>query len=336
MVGGAVLFALVTTLVLGAAATPAHACGCGAIVSPPETTTTAANERVILSWNGDQEVMELSFDISSPSLVAGVIIPTPTAAVIDAGDARTFDLLENLVVPTERYETDVWGLGYLIPHEEPTPVTVLDRVRVGELETTTLAASDSAGLATWLAANEFEIADNLTAPLEAYVELGWTFTVVKLIGEAPLDGRLDPVRLTFSTDRLVYPMRLAKLDEEPRDVRLYVFDTKRTGLAQAAAPTRDLDADVSVLWAGEVDDPRLAALGTYLTVSEVHYEDPEEQATSDIGVVASNRQDNVRQELVHYRTISLLGIPVGTLVVSWLALGLGIGVAHLVGRRRAR
>lgn len=332
---GVLTSALAIALVAGSA-TPAFACGCGAIVSPVDTKTTASNERAILSWNGKQEVMELSFDISSPSLVAGVIIPTPTEAELEAGDARTFDLLENLVAPEESYETDLWGLAYLKPQPEQTTVTVLDRVRIGELEASTLAASDSAGLTTWLAANEFEISEELTKSLDAYVELGWTFTVVKLVGEAPLDGRLDPVRLTFDTDRLIYPMRLAKLDLEPRDVRLYVFDTQRTSLAQAATPTRDLDADISVLWAGEVDDPRLKVLGPYLTVSNVHYEEPETQATSDIGVVPSHRTEDVQAEIVHYRTIALLGIPVGTLIVLWVAIGFGIVAAHLIGRRRAR
>ena len=213
---------------------------------------------------------------------------------------------------------------------------MLDRVQIGELEATTLASGDTVGLAAWLASNEFEISGDLTKSLAAYVELGWSFTAVKLAAGAPLGGRLDPVRLTFATDRLVYPMRLAKLDPGPRNVRVYVFDSKRTGLVQAGAPTRELDADVSVLWAGETSDPRLTVLGSYLTVSDVHYELSEEQATSDIGVAQSVNQSDVKPEIVRYRTVTLLGFPVGSLVVLWLAIGIGIVTAHLVGRRRAR
>jgi len=336
VVMGVVSSALAASLVLATAATPALACGCGAIVAPPDTRVSTSDERVILSWNGARESMELSFDVSSTSLAAGLIIPTPTPATVEAGDARTFDLIENLVTPEERFETDIWGLGYLMPENEPAMVTVLDRIELGALEATSLASTDSAGLAAWLATNEFEITDELTEALSSYVELGWSFTAVRLTAGAPLSGRLDPVRLSFATDRLVYPMRLAQLDPGQRHVRVYVFDSQRAALTQASAPTRELDADVSVLWAGEPRDARLSALGSYLTVLDVHYEKPDEQATSDIGVVQSSNQSRIKPEVVRYRMITLLGFPVGTLVVLWFAIGFGLVAGHLIGRRRAR
>ena len=38
----------------------------------------------------------------------------------------------------------------------------------------------------------------------------------------------------------------------------------------------------------------------------------------------------------HYRMITLLGIPVGTLIVVWTALGLLLTVRYIIGRRRER
>ena len=333
---GVLTSALATLLAVTTAAGPASACGCGAIVGPADTSASAVNEQVILSWNGEQETMELSFDVSSDSVAAGLIIPTPSPATVDSGDPRTFALLENLVLPVDRFETDIWGVGYLHPEPEKQPVTVLDRVRLGELEATTLAASDSAGLTVWLSRNDFEISEDMTKSLESYVELGWSFTAVKLVADSVMSGQLDPLRLTFSTDRLVYPMRLAKMDSAPHDVRLYVFDIERTALAEAGAPTRDIDATVTVVWAGEPNDARLDALGAYLTVFDVRYDVPEEQATSDIGVVSSTNQTDHHPEVVHYRMVTLLGMPVGTLTIIWFAIGIGIAAAHLRGRRRAR
>ena len=45
---------------------------------------------------------------------------------------------------------------------------------------------------------------------------------------------------------------------------------------------------------------------------------------------------DVKPETVHYAMITLLGIPVGTLVVGWTVLGLALATGHFVGRRRAR
>jgi hypothetical protein len=39
---------------------------------------------------------------------------------------------------------------------------------------------------------------------------------------------------------------------------------------------------------------------------------------------------------VHYKMITLLGIPVGTLLVGWTLLGMALVAGHIVGRRRAR
>ena len=58
--------------------------------------------------------------------------------------------------------------------------------------------------------------------------------------------------------------------------------------------------------------------------------------TSDLAFVYSVAGTDVKPETVHYRMITLLGIPVGTLIVAWTILGLAIITGHFVGRRRAR
>lgn len=318
------------------AASPAFACGCGVVVGPQEQQVTASNERAIVHWDGTKETIDLQLDLESESLAAGMIIPTPLPALVSEGDARLFDLAEGMAAPTDRVETDWWGLGYLRPDSEPQEVVVLDRVTVGPIETTTLAATDTGGLDTWLANNGFAVPEAKTKALGAYIERGWSFTVMRLTGEEALDGTISPIRLTFDTPRLVYPTRLAAAETTPQSLRLYVFDKQRVMVAQAHAPTRDIDGSVTVVWAGEPLDSRLAALGDYLTVFDIRYDDPAEQVTSDLAFVYSVAGTDVKPETVHYRMITLLGIPVGTLIVAWTILGLAIITGHFVGRRRAR
>jgi hypothetical protein len=333
----AVAIGVLTAVLVGTVGvSPAFACGCGGVVSPVDTTVSVSHERAILHWADGRETIELMVDMDSDSDMAGIIVPTPSAAKVSTGDARTFELIENTIVPSERIETDVWGVGYLMPEAVPITADSFNRVQVGPLEVTTMAASDTASMETWLAANQFVLSPELATSLATYAELGWSLTAVKLTNDKGLDGHIDPIQLSFETERLVYPMQLAQTETTPQSVRLYVFDKQRTGVSKATSPTVDIDGTVTVAWSGAPEDRRLLALGAYLTVFDIRYDDPPTQARSDIGIVYSLSDKDVRPETVHYRMITLLGFPVGTLIVLWTTLGLTLALGHVVGRRRAR
>ncbi len=319
-----------------AAASPAFACGCGVVVAPDGATVAVSNERALVHWDGTKETMELLLDVESDALELGIVIPTPLPAIVEDGDPRLFETIENTVAPVRRVETDWWGLGYLMPDPPPSEVEVLDRVQVGPLEATTIAAVDTAGLNTWLAANGYSFSETVTKSLASYVERGWSFTVLRLMGDDPMTGQLDPIRLTFETTRLIYPTRISQVETAPQSMRLYVFDKQRVTVAKANSPTVEIDGDVSVAWAGEVSDARLTAMGAYLTVFDITYTEPKKQITSDLAFVYSVSDRDVKPETVHYAMVTLLGIPVGTLVVGWAVIGLALVTGHVVGRRRAR
>ena len=332
-----VAIGLLSAIFVGtAAASPAFACG-GCVVLPPDgETVVASNERALVHWDGDKETIELLLDVDSDALSLGMIIPTPLPALVTEGDPRLFDLVESAVAPTRRVETDIWGLGYLFPDPPAADVVVLDRVQVGPVETATISATDPGSLNTWLATNGFSISEAATKSMASYVERGWSFTVLRLTSETPATGQLDPIRLTFDSVRLVYPSRIASAATTPQDLRLYVFDKQRVTAAKAHTPTVEIDGEVSIAWAGEMTDARLAALGDYLTVFDIHYSDPKEQVTSDLAFVYSVSELDVKPQTVHYKMITLLGFPVGTLIVGWTAIGIAIAAGHLIGRRRAR
>ena len=319
-----------------AAASPAFACGCGVVLAPDGATVDALNERALVYWDGEKEAIDLLLDVKSESLNLGMILPTPLPALVSEGDARIFDTVQNTVAPVRRVETDWWGLGYLFPAAQPEDVVVLDRVQVGPIETTTIAASDTGGLNTWLAANGYSISEKSIKALASYVERGWSFTVLRLTSDDVVNGQLEPIRLTFETNRLVYPTRIAAVETVAQSMRVYVFDKQRVTVAKANSPTVAIEGDVTVAWAGKVTDGRLAAMGAYLTVFDIRYSDPKKQATSDLTFVYSVSDNDVKPETVHYRMITLLGIPVGTLIIGWALIGVAIATAHVVGRRRAR
>ncbi len=336
----ATALAVISLLALGALviapAPPAFACGCGAVVGPDGSTATTSREQAIISWNGEEETMEIAFDLNSGLSDAGLLIPTPTHPVVSAGDARVFALIDDTIAPTITDQTDWWGLGYVFPPPSEPATRVIKRLEIGPIEAVTLEATDTASLALWLNDNGYVLTKGMTDSLQSYIALGWSFTAIKLTGEHALNGSVDPIRLTFETSRAVYPMRFGSTDAGPTQLRLYVFDDARDQVTQANSPTVDIKADVEVLWAGKVADSRLLAFGSYLTAFDIRYHVPAEDITSDLGFVADNTTSDVKPQLTRYRMVTLLGVPVATLVVGWALLGLALLTGHFVGRRRAR
>lgn len=327
---------LTLALISTAAVSPANACGCGGIVGPADTSISASSERAIISWNGSRETIELTFDIESDSATAGLIVPTPTAATVSAGDLRTFDVIESVIQPEVNVEKDWWGIDYFVPDPDPVVADTGTRVPLGPIQTSTIAASDTIALQAWLTLNGYGVTDAMADAIKTYAEYGWTFTLISLSSDDVINGHIDPIRLSFDTNRLVYPMRLARSESTTQEVRLYVFDDHRTDVTQGAAPTLKIDGDVVDLYAGKVQDTRLASLGAYLSAFQITYTDPKNQVTSDIGFFESLSDENLSTTVTEYRPVTLLGLPVGTLIVFWTLLGVVLVVGHFRGRRKAR
>jgi hypothetical protein len=329
-------FALVTILLAATQiASPSAAHAIGAIVPPPDSKVSVPDERSIVSWDGKEERITMMLDVRTTARQIGFIVPTPTPATVTAGDSDVFGVIERLIQPTVLVTDDWFGTSLLPQPKPPAEPAILKRVQLGKIEATTLAASDVDGLALWFADNGFVSPEHLSTALTSYVSLGWSFTVIKLKSLSNLDGRLDPVTITFATDELIYPMELSSLVTTPQSVRLYVFDKQRDSVAQANRPTVDLDSEVQVVWAGEVGNPTLRQLGAHLTVIDIHFEHPNKQITDDIGIVVSADPSMVKPTEEVFRVISLIGIPVGTLIIVWVLLGIAIVVAFLSWRRRA-
>ncbi len=323
-------------LALGGAAVPAYACGCGVVAPPAGSTATTYDERAIISKVGGVETIELTFGVASDVATVGLLIPTPSAAEVTVGDARTFDLLENVTRPSVHEQADFWGVGYFARKPARFDAIEQDRVTLKPLTLSTMAPGDAKSQAAWLKKNGFEASPEALAAMASYAGQGWSITAVRIETAKSLSGHIDPIRLSFHTSQLVYPLRFARADTAPRTLRLYVFDSTRSFLASATQRTLDLEAPVTTRWAGATPDPRLVALGPYLTVLDVDLTSPATQASSDVGVIPSAVTGDLQQSSVRYRTVTLLGMPVGTLIVGWLLLGIIFAIALGVRRHRAR
>lgn len=234
MVGALVLCGLATNV-----AAPALACGCGAYI-PDKAGPSVVDERALIAWDGSREDILMSMGVAGSSDTAAWVMPVPSAAQVSLGEAEAFDELGRLTAPRVEYRDTWWPtFDWLFPAAPsegamagppPGAVNVLDRQRIGPFDVTRLAADDPAALTKWLTDNGFPHPDGLDTNLAPYVADRWEIVAVKLapaVNGESLTGDLQPLRLSFASDVVVYPMRLSRSAPTPQTVDLFVLADHR-------------------------------------------------------------------------------------------------------------
>lgn len=316
---------------------PAAACACGAPMPPEGMTVSVGEERALVTFDGTTQRIDLVLDMLADGADTGLVVPTPTPAIVSLGESSLFDALERQTRPVVEVVEDWWGS----PGDGSAggaPPTVLSEVDLGPVQAVTLAASDAAGLQDWLAANGYRIDPAVQELFADYIARGWSFAALKLTGEDRLSGALDPVRFEFATTEMVYPLLLSQAASIPQTVRLYLFGE---GGMQAAFPDGTVAGDVA--WAGPVDEASLLQFGDYLTVVEAFFADPANEITGDLTLTSTGEREDYTPVVTRTKYVQVGGIPLGV-AITGVATVFGImllivivgGVVHRRAERRRR
>jgi hypothetical protein len=307
---------------------PAAACACGAAAPPSGSEVSVGQEHAIISWKDGVQQLDLLLGVLSADTETGLVFPTPSPATVSLGDLGDFEALDRVTTPRRVEEPDWWtfrGMGD--GATAGAPPEVLARVQLGPIEAVTLAASDTAGLETWLADNSYDLSPEVTPLLQGYIERGWFFVALKLTGDAPLDGDLDPLRFRFETAEPVYPLELSRAATSPQTVRLYVFDDHRQRVSFVAAGEPD---SAFTSWAAPVTGTEVERFGDYLTVFELYFSDPSSQIEGDLEFRDALSDETTGTEYHVSVPVGVLGIPAGWILVAFLVVA-GLAIVTVIG-----
>ncbi|MEU0402313.1 DUF2330 domain-containing protein [Streptomyces sp. NPDC006197] len=279
-------------LQLGSLVAPAYACGCGAMIPDKAERIGVDREESAVRWDGRAETVVMRFNVHGNARRAAWIMPVPGRADVRLGDPALFDELDRLTEPEQRDRHYFWpregdwpfDSGYgdgaaAAPPGAGSGVGVVGRERLGPFDVARLTATDPGALGDWLRANGFELPERLTDALRPYVERKWEYVAVRLAPQekgATLYGELTPLRISFSSSELVYPMRLSRLARTPQTLGLYVLAEHRM------EPRSPIGGDrPEVTFAGRIERPEGAVAGltgdapVRLTVLEQRFPHPE-------------------------------------------------------------
>jgi hypothetical protein len=253
------LTVLAAAAALWLATPPAGACACGIAIE----ATVSEESGLVIEQPGREQIV-LSLDLASDgSERAAVVLPVPGLPTVDAiegGDPLAY--LELATAPPP-----VVGSGAGDETAGAPRVDVIGRETVGGYDVSRLDAGDPEALSRWLDGNGYTLPAGAEPILADYIDQGWSFVAIRLAPEA--EGRLKPLDVSFPTDEIVYPMRLAQLGTEPVNLTLYTLaDGERQvdGMTTVfAAAVDELEpappAALAELFAAGTDVTRIEALG---------------------------------------------------------------------------
>ncbi|MEV7506898.1 DUF2330 domain-containing protein [Streptomyces sp. NPDC089922] len=347
----ALLFALLATQV-AALVGPAYACGCGAMVSDGQSRIGVDRETSVVRWDGRTEDIVMRFTVRGDARRAAWIMPVPGRATVELGDGALFDELRDLTRPEHRSRSYFWprdrdwpfssgtrdGAGAAAP-SAAAPVGVVGREQLGDFDVARLTATDPDALRNWLESNGFELSDRLSTEVRPYVDQRWEYVAVRLAPREPgkvLRGDLDPLRISFASDRLVYPMRLSRMARTPQSLGLYVLADHRMEPASAiggaapkvtfAGPVRPESGPLATLVAGKP---------AFLTAIDQEFPEPG-RIHADHELRAAAADTPYRRTVFHDELLTVGGVPAWLLTVTGVAVAVAGSSFALVRARRRR
>ena len=153
------------------------------------------------------------------------VIPVPARPSVEVADPELFwelaDLTRVHVVSGSK------GLSPGMVSLEGPGVDVLEEKIVGPYDVAILSAGDPAALVDWLNSNGYSFPEASEEIIEEYIRKGWFFVASRInIGEEAsglAKGTIEPLILSFESDRIVYPLRITSVSSDVCEVLLYVF-----------------------------------------------------------------------------------------------------------------
>ena len=175
-----------------------------------EVSVYEPGQKAILAWNGYEEIMILSTDVtSSQETLVLEILPLPSKPDVEAASFESFEKIQSMI-----WEEGLNQFMYSTENDARSgSVEVLFHEEIGAHNITVVKASDASELIDW--AGDFmsgsgvnkEISlGNFESVIENYMRRGFRYYVLDLITISPEERSVNPILYRFDSSFLYYPL----------------------------------------------------------------------------------------------------------------------------------
>jgi hypothetical protein len=205
----------------------------GLIPFDPNITIFEPNQRAMIAWNGDEEVLLLSTDLSaSDSTMVLEILPLPSEPKVKKGDLETFRRAVNLINQKIRVFKKKNG-GRVSEGSIPPPAEITFHEKIGAHDISVVHLLEGQGFVEWvknyLKSLGFEreiISDAQKELVLSYIDDGFTYFVFDVITLNKEPKTLEPIQYCFKTERLFYPLKITSLVSGSTTIELLILTPK--------------------------------------------------------------------------------------------------------------
>ena len=210
--------------------------------SVPLSARSADQQAIIIYEDGVESLIIRTEFRGKPQDYAWVI-PTPALVspeAVTTVDRAVFDVLDRNTAPAfvrEEWTGCLGCAGGEKSLEEYPGVTIWEEFQVDGYEVVSLSAEDSGNLGRWLSDNGYLVQEGTQEIIDFYTEKNWKFAAVKVqtqkeaaIAQAPAEEEeeLRPLRLTFPSEKIIYPLRISTVStREEVEILLFVISDHR-------------------------------------------------------------------------------------------------------------
>lgn len=235
---------------------------CGFYVARADAKLFNHQSQVILVRDGNRTILTLSNDFQGDVKDFAMVVPVPVVLKeedIRVSDRMMFDRFDAYSGPriVEYYDQNPCynysrydgmpsstmmrekSISDVVEQENAAQklgVSIEARYTIGEYDILILSARESSGLKIWLTDNGYKIPASAEEVLDPYIKNNLKFFVVKVnLDEMQARGfeYLNPIQISFESDRFMLPIRLGMANAE-NEQDLIVYALTRKGRVESA------------------------------------------------------------------------------------------------------
>jgi len=193
----------------------------------PDVSVYEPGQKAILAWNGNEEIMILSTDVtSSQETLVLEILPLPSKPTVEAASFQSFEEIQRQI-----WSEAIW-MGYYGSDNKARSgsVELIFHEEIGAHNITVVKASDTSELGDWMTSfvensgvNDTVSLGSFESVIEDYMNRGFRYYVLDLITVSPEEGSVDPILYRFNSDFLYYPLVITSPVSGDTEITLFVL-----------------------------------------------------------------------------------------------------------------
>ncbi|MDM8549863.1 DUF2330 domain-containing protein [Desulfobacterales bacterium HSG2] len=234
-------------------------------------------QKAVIYWDGSREMLLLQVRYEGPAEDFAWIVPLPSEPETTVVDADKSPFAEISLYARRRTGQDLRlrSMGRSAVRSSRTEVDVIDRRIVGVYDIAVLASAHAGSLTGWLNKNGFAFPASRTDVLEHYTKKKWVYAAMRIdrkaLGTVETSklavGEIQPVRFSFATTEMVYPLRISSVNAGETEILLYVLADVPMAAKDDYGRRRGFSIDENIPYARGWDYSRDPEYGTYMRIS---------------------------------------------------------------------